>query len=309
MERKRKRSRSDLEEQDILPMLKRRKLNNSQDDSNHNSREVEDKVEDLPDTLEESQLQFEDIFPARTVSIDDKEYENSYDAKQPDQYEHVWAILIPITTAIQYQFTALISKDTYSIGRAPWNDLIVSDPHTSGRHASVVNNRIRGKKILYETSLNGTLINDKRIKDTKYILNNGDLITLNAMAKWYFFVLDTFDDGCDAKSNDGTTSIVLDKTDSSYKLSINGVSKTYHEQEYNKNAISKYVMQTTQSPRGVSDIIATFYGNTLHTVSYNIYRSVCGLSNLSRADAQSMNNTRTLHRHDAMCGSPINETC
>lgn len=68
-----------------------------------------------------------------------------------------------------------MSKERYTIGRLPDNDVRIDNPAVSGHHSLIIN--ILNDSFLEDlNSTNGTYVNGKLIK--KHALQNGDLITI-----------------------------------------------------------------------------------------------------------------------------------
>ena len=85
-----------------------------------------------------------------------------------------------------------MSKERYTIGRLPDNDIRIDNPAVSGHHALVIN--ILNDSFLEDlNSTNGTYVNGKIIK--KHALQNGDVITVGHHA--LRFVDGETDEGAD----------------------------------------------------------------------------------------------------------------
>src|SRR5690606_2921610 len=68
-----------------------------------------------------------------------------------------------------------MSKERYTIGRLPDNDVRIDNPAVSGHHSLIIN--ILNDSFLEDlNSTNGTYVNGKLIK--KHALQNGDVITI-----------------------------------------------------------------------------------------------------------------------------------
>ena len=68
-----------------------------------------------------------------------------------------------------------MSKERYTVGRLPDNDIRIDNPAVSGHHALVIN--ILNDSFLEDlNSTNGTYVNGKIIK--KHALQHGDVITV-----------------------------------------------------------------------------------------------------------------------------------
>ncbi|MGB5623444.1 MAG: FHA domain-containing protein, partial [Gammaproteobacteria bacterium] len=68
-----------------------------------------------------------------------------------------------------------MSKERYTVGRLPDNDVRIDNPAVSGHHSLIIN--ILNDSFLEDlNSTNGTYVNGKLIK--KHALQNGDLITI-----------------------------------------------------------------------------------------------------------------------------------
>jgi predicted component of type VI protein secretion system len=68
-----------------------------------------------------------------------------------------------------------LSKERYTVGRLPDNDIRIDNPAVSGHHSLVIN--ILNDSFLEDlNSTNGTYVNGKLIK--KHALTNGDVITI-----------------------------------------------------------------------------------------------------------------------------------
>jgi len=68
-----------------------------------------------------------------------------------------------------------IQSDQISIGRSKKNDIVISNPVASGKHA-VISITDRGVILEDLQSRNGTYVNSRRV--TKYMLKSGDFIMI-----------------------------------------------------------------------------------------------------------------------------------
>ena len=71
-----------------------------------------------------------------------------------------------------------MSKERYTIGRLPDNDVRIDNPAVSGHHSLIIN--ILNDSFLEDlNSTNGTYVNGKLIR--KHALQNGDVITIGSV--------------------------------------------------------------------------------------------------------------------------------
>jgi len=86
-----------------------------------------------------------------------------------------WAKLIPLTDSLE---SVNLTKDLYTIGRMPTNDVQIQDIRMSGVHCKIYKD-VDGNVWIEDLSTNGTFIeNDKIGKGKKKKLASGDKILL-----------------------------------------------------------------------------------------------------------------------------------
>jgi FHA domain len=100
-----------------------------------------------------------------------------------------------------------LNKDRMTLGRRPYNDIVVDNLAVSGEHAAL---QVIGRDYFIEdlNSTNGTYINEQKIK--RQILKNGDTIEIGKYSIKYVL------DGANAQVS--TTAPSLDATDNDAEL-------------------------------------------------------------------------------------------
>ena len=253
------------------------------------------------------------------TDVDESEEEQEDDESLSMQQENdktyafldgVYGLLVP--TKKEYKVIE-IKKDEFKIGRHNNNDLVLPDAWISGWHCEIQNNRLRSKKLLWDTSTNGTFVNGKKING-EHSLQNGDLIqfifkefeddqNMNHKPRvkirsisYYFILLELFDQSINYKGDE--FNVILSKSKENkgdYNLCINDEVTVYREREYDEKQLSKLIGNLASIPEDLSKEITKFYGNMIETISYNI---ACKRPN-------HVTDKPFLPRSSAMLGSPI----
>jgi len=95
-----------------------------------------------------------------------------------ETYNDYWCKLISKNETLSNTY---ITKDLFTIGRAPTNDLQVINPKISGIHCTILKTHI-GSNIEFfieDNSSNGTYLNEKKLeRGIKAVLKNGDEVVL-----------------------------------------------------------------------------------------------------------------------------------
>ncbi|GAB3539196.1 hypothetical protein GCM10027343_06260 [Noviherbaspirillum agri] len=92
---------------------------------------------------------------------------------KPISQQAIARLAIASPEGVVHEF--LVEEGTISIGRAPYNKLVIEDPAISGEHAAIT--FVQGEMILEDMdSTNGTQVNGQPVK--KHFLQDGDLVAL-----------------------------------------------------------------------------------------------------------------------------------
>ncbi len=107
-----------------------------------------------------------------------------------------------------------MSKERYTIGRLPDNDVRIDNPTVSGHHSLIIN--ILNDSFLEDlNSTNGTYVNGKLIK--KHALQNGDVVTVGRHQLRY---VDSVND--DDDDDEFARTMVIDSSDVAARAAANG---------------------------------------------------------------------------------------
>jgi len=111
-----------------------------------------------------------------------------------------------------------MSKERYTIGRLPDNDVRIDNPTVSGHHSLIIN--ILNDSFLEDlNSTNGTYVNGKLIK--KHALQHGDVVTIGKHQLRY---VDS--DEVDTQDDEFVRTMVIDSSDIAAKAAAQGAPVT-----------------------------------------------------------------------------------
>ena len=98
-----------------------------------------------------------------------------------------------------------LSKDRTSLGRRPYNDIVIDNLAVSGEHAVL---QMSGSEVYVEdlNSTNGTYVNGKTIK--KQMLNNGDFVEIGKYRIEYVTEAGQADPGRSSSATPATTASI-----------------------------------------------------------------------------------------------------
>jgi len=107
--------------------------------------------------------------------------------QEPEIYDDYWCKLISKNETLSNTF---ITKDLFTIGRAPTNDLQILNGKISGIHCTIFKTHIGSNTEFFieDNSSNGTYLNEKKLeRGIKAVLRNGDEVVLLKHENGYSF--------------------------------------------------------------------------------------------------------------------------